>query len=176
MPQCSSAVRPTNGLYLTFYLATTLKSAPLILLSIKMLKCFQVGTDGDGKILNMKGNIYENGGSHCNEHAFPFTEAHLKNCYDSSTWNVKISDVQTDLPTNIYCRAPGTFHAMRACGEILCSVDRASRYIRLKKNQLGAQFIFCIFRQTPLYVSGISIAYHQEVHSMDKTVGTYCSL
>jgi len=31
---------------------------------------------------------------------------------------------------------------------ILCSVDRASRYIRAKKNQLDAQFIFIIFRQT----------------------------
>jgi len=32
-----------------------------------------------------------------------------------------------------------------------------------------------IFLQTPLHVSGVSIAYHQEVHRMDTTVGTYCS-
>jgi len=96
-----------------------------LLLLIKTLKCFQVGTDKDGKILSMKGNIYENAGSHWNEHAFPFTEAHLKNCYDSSTWNVNILDVQTDLPTNIYCRSPGAFHAMQA-QEILCFVDHAS--------------------------------------------------
>ena len=31
---------------------------------------------------------------------------------------------------------------------ILCLVDCASRYIRVKKNQLDAQFIFSIFRQT----------------------------
>jgi hypothetical protein len=31
---------------------------------------------------------------------------------------------------------------------ILCSVDRASRYIGVKKSQLDAQFIFSIFRQT----------------------------
>ena len=77
-----------------------------------MLKCFQVGTDGDGKILNLKGSIYENAGSHWNEQCFIFTEAHLKNCYDPSTWNVEILDVKTDLPTNVYCRSPGTFHAM----------------------------------------------------------------
>jgi hypothetical protein len=88
-----------------------------------MLKCFQVWTDEEGKILCMKGNIYENKGSHCNEPALPFTEPHLKNCYDSSTWNVKIADVLTDLPTNIYCRSPGTFHAMRECGEVSCFVD-----------------------------------------------------
>jgi hypothetical protein len=48
-------------------------------------------------------------------------------------------------------------------------------YIHLKKNQFDAQFIFSIFRQTPLQVSGISIAHHQEVHRMDTTIGTYCS-
>ena len=59
--------------------------------------------------------------------------------------------------------------------EILCFVDRASRYIHSKKTQLYAQFIFSTFRQTPLHVSGISIAHQQEVHHIDTTVGTYCS-
>ena len=35
----------------------------------------------------------------------------------------------------------------------------------LKKRQLDAQFIFSIFRQTALHVSGISIADHQEVQT-----------
>jgi xanthine dehydrogenase molybdopterin-binding subunit B len=86
---------------------------------IKMLKCFQVGTDEDGKILSMKGSISENAGSHWNEHVYQFTESHWKNCYDSSSWNVKISDVKTDLPTNVYCRSPGMSHAMQVCGEVL---------------------------------------------------------
>jgi len=47
--------------------------------------------------------------------------------------------------------------------------------IRLKKNQLDAQFIFSIFRQTPLHVSVVSIAHHQEVRRLDTTFGTYCS-
>jgi len=47
--------------------------------------------------------------------------------------------------------------------------------VYLKKNQLDAQFIFSIFRRTPLYVLGISIAHHQEVHHMATTIGTYCS-
>ena len=45
-------------------------------------------------------------------------------------------------------------------------VDRASRYIHLKKKQRDAQFIFSIFHQTPLHVSGVSTAHHQEVHRM----------
>ena len=55
----------------------------------------------------------------------------------------------------------------------LCSVDCASRYINLKKNQLDAQIIFSIFRQN-LHVSGESTA-HQEVHCVDTTISTYCS-
>jgi len=53
--------------------------------------------------------------------------------------------------------------------------DRASRYIHLKKSQLDAQFVFSIFPHTPLHVSGVSTAHHQEVHRMDTTIGTYCS-
>jgi len=36
----------------------------------------------------------------------------------------------------------------------------------LKENQLGAIFIFSIFLETSLLLSGISTAHHQEVHRM----------
>ena len=55
--------------------------------------------------------------------------------------------------------------------KILCPVDRISRYIHLKKNQHDAQIIFSIFRQTPLHVSGVSVAHHQEVHLARTTEG-----
>jgi len=45
----------------------------------------------------------------------------------------------------------------------------------LKKNQLGAQFIFNILRHTSLHVSHVSTAHHQEVHRSDTKIGTYCS-
>jgi len=38
---------------------------------------------------------------------------------------------------------------------ILCFVDRASRYNRVKKTQIDAQLILSIFRQL-LHVSGVS--------------------
>ena len=44
-----------------------------------------------------------------------------------------------------------------------------------KEKKLDAQFIFSIFLQTHLQVSGVSIAYHQEVNRVVTTVGTYCS-
>jgi hypothetical protein len=48
--------------------------------------------------------------------------------------------------------------------------------IHLKKNQIDAQFIFGILHQTPLHISGVSIAHHQEVHRMDATIATNCCI
>ena len=48
-------------------------------------------------------------------------------------------------------------------------------YFNVKENQLAAQFIFSIFRQTSLRVTGVCIAHHQEVHRMETTIGIYCS-
>jgi len=45
-------------------------------------------------------------------------------------------------------------------------------YCSFEEYPPGAQFIFSIFRQTPLHVSGISLAHHQDVHYMDTTIGT----
>jgi len=36
--------------------------------------------------------------------------------------------------------------------------------IHLKKPQINEQLIFSVIRQKPLHVSGVSLAYYQEVH------------
>ena len=59
-----------------------------------------------------------------------------------------------------------------ACYYILCFVDRASRYNRLKKSQLDAQLILSIFRR-PLHVSGVSRRIIKRYNRMYKTIGTY---
>jgi hypothetical protein len=56
----------------------------------------------------------------------------------------------------------------------LCFVDRASRYNRVKKNQLDAQLIRSIFRQ-PLHVSGVSKPIIRRYNRMYTTTGTYYS-
>jgi len=53
-------------------------------------------------------------------------------------------------------------------------VDCAYRYNRVKKNQLDAQLILCIFRQ-PLYVSDVSRAIIRRYNHMYTTIGTYYS-
>jgi hypothetical protein len=57
----------------------------------------------------------------------------------------------------------------------LCFVHRASRYIRVKKNQLDAQLILSIFRQL-LHVSGVSRPIIRRHNRMDTTFCTYRSL
>jgi len=57
---------------------------------------------------------------------------------------------------------------------ILCFVDCASEYNRVKKNQLDAQLILSIFYQ-PLHVSGISRPTIRKYNSMYTTTGTYYS-
>ena len=56
--------------------------------------------------------------------------------------------------------------------QILCFADRASRYNRVKKNQLEAQHILSIFRQN-LHVSGVSRPIIRRYNSMYTTIGTY---
>jgi len=56
----------------------------------------------------------------------------------------------------------------------LCFVDRASRYNRVKKNQLDAQPILSIFRQ-PLHVSSVCRTIIRRYNRMYTTTGTYFS-
>ena len=58
--------------------------------------------------------------------------------------------------------------------KILCFVDRASRYNRVKKNQLDSQHILSIFRQ-PVHVSGVSRPIIRRYNRMYTTIGAYYS-
>jgi hypothetical protein len=55
---------------------------------------------------------------------------------------------------------------------ILLFVDRASRYNRVMKTQLGTQLISSIFRQR-LLVSGLSRPIIRRYNHMHTTIGTY---
>ena len=57
---------------------------------------------------------------------------------------------------------------------VLCFVDRATQYNRVKKIQLDAQLNLSIFRQ-PLHVSGVSRPIIRRYNHMYTTIGTYYS-
>jgi len=51
-------------------------------------------------------------------------------------------------------------------------INRASRYNRVKKNQLDAHLILSVFRQ-PVHVSGVSSPIIRRYNRMYTTIGTY---
>jgi hypothetical protein len=55
---------------------------------------------------------------------------------------------------------------------VLCFVDHASGYNRVRKNQLDAQLILSIFRQ-PLHVTGVSRPIMRRYNRMYTAIGTY---
>ncbi|XP_049767938.1 uncharacterized protein LOC126101302 [Schistocerca cancellata] len=69
---------------------------------------YEVGVEDDGTIMYLEANTYHNIGDSLNDHPVLFTLANLPNCYDTSTWKVTASVVFTDIPSNTWCRAPGT--------------------------------------------------------------------
>ena len=56
----------------------------------------------------------------------------------------------------------GAHHIFHISG-LRVKVDKT--YSHLKKNQFDAQVIFSVFTQTPLHVSGVSLAHHQGVEA-----------
>jgi hypothetical protein len=78
------------------------------------------------------------------------------------------------FPFNVFCAVlfNPLFAETTAYFWILCFVDHASRYNRVKKNRLDAQLILSIFRKH-LHVSGISRPIIRSYNHMYTTVGTY---
>lgn len=52
--------------------------------------------------------FHDYGTSGKNEPVYMYTRDSLKSCYVTDTWEMSGYMVQTDMPGNCYCRAPGT--------------------------------------------------------------------
>ncbi|XP_017888813.1 xanthine dehydrogenase/oxidase-like isoform X2 [Ceratina calcarata] len=69
---------------------------------------YKIGVNDDGRIQYLNSTYWGNGGSNFNEMQGPAVIEAMQNCYDSSTWTRLGYEAKTDLPSNTYCRAPGT--------------------------------------------------------------------
>ena len=107
----------------------------------------------------------------------------IKRAVHSSSPNCKFSNMSTKYLYKKYrffllsyvknpCKVPNIINV--CAGLILCFVDFASRYNRVKKNHLDAQLILRIFHQ-PLHVSGVSRSIIRGYNPMYTTIGTYYS-
>ncbi|XP_054016678.1 uncharacterized protein LOC128897052 isoform X1 [Hylaeus anthracinus] len=73
---------------------------------------YEVGVDENGRIQYLNSQQWGNAGSNLNEVHAPILAMHLGSCYDTSTWTYKGFEAKTDLPSNTYCRAPGSTEAV----------------------------------------------------------------
>lgn len=69
---------------------------------------YEAGVDASGKVQYLNSKYWCNNGSSVNEGgAGPVSAFYTKVCYELSNWSFQGYDVQTDLPSNTWCRAPG---------------------------------------------------------------------
>ncbi|XP_068630719.1 uncharacterized protein [Battus philenor] len=77
---------------------------------------YEAGVDDNGKIQYLNATIVEDDGCSHNENILSYTAGGFPNCYDTDTFKLNTGSVLTDLPSNTFCRAPGTSEGI-ACIE-----------------------------------------------------------
>lgn len=79
---------------------------------------YEVDIDNNGKIQKLKNNYVEDYGNCFNEPAY-LTTGFFDNCYQSDTFDVIANRIRTDLPSNTWCRGPGTVEGIAMIENIL---------------------------------------------------------
>ncbi|XP_014482532.1 PREDICTED: xanthine dehydrogenase/oxidase-like isoform X2 [Dinoponera quadriceps] len=88
---------------------------------------YEVGVDDDGVIQYLNSTHWGNSGYTFNEaHAF-LAAHHAENCYASDNWTFKGYEARTDLPSNTYCRAPGSTEGLGMIENIMEHIARATK-------------------------------------------------
>ncbi|CAK9818034.1 Indole-3-acetaldehyde oxidase [Anthophora plagiata] len=80
---------------------------------------YEIGVDDNGLIQYWESKHWGNSGCNFNEFHAPLVVEHMKSCYDSSTWSSKGFEAKTDLPSNTWCRAPGSTEAVAMVENIM---------------------------------------------------------
>lgn len=64
-----------------------------------------------GKILNFENEVTVDNGCTNNDNTLQLFEAAIGSCYNSAVWSFHVKTVLTDVPTQTFCRAPGSLEA-----------------------------------------------------------------
>lgn len=80
---------------------------------------YEVDVDGSGKINRLDHTYTHDGGAKVNESFAFLTVEMFKNCYRTDRWNLVGNIARTDVPSNTYCRAPGTSEGMAMIENIM---------------------------------------------------------
>lgn len=80
---------------------------------------YEVGVNNKGRIQYLNSTHWGNAGSCYNEVHAPIVMHHMGSCYDASRWTCDGFEVKTDLPSNTYCRAPGSVEGVSIIENIM---------------------------------------------------------
>ncbi|XP_062708362.1 xanthine dehydrogenase isoform X2 [Aedes albopictus] len=75
---------------------------------IGCLSLYEVDVDSNGVINRLDNTYTHDGGSIVNENISYLTSDMFKNCYRTDNWNLVGNVARTDVPSNTWCRCPGT--------------------------------------------------------------------
>ncbi|XP_072742748.1 uncharacterized protein [Anoplolepis gracilipes] len=96
---------------------------------------YEAGVNDDGVIQYLDSKIWCNNGCSFNEpHTWVVTH-HLASCYAADTWTINGYEVQTDIPSNTYCRAPGSLEGVAISEHLMEHIARVT-----KKDPLQVRF------------------------------------
>ncbi|XP_011694373.1 PREDICTED: xanthine dehydrogenase/oxidase-like isoform X2 [Wasmannia auropunctata] len=92
---------------------------------------YEVGVDNEGVIQYLDSRHWHNAGCNFNDpHAWVVVH-HFESCYSNECWTINGFEVRTDLPSNSYCRAPGSTEGVAMIENIMEHIARV-----LKKDPL----------------------------------------
>ncbi|XP_045484577.1 xanthine dehydrogenase-like [Pieris rapae] len=80
---------------------------------------FEIAVNSEGVIQHNQYQLFEDNGYIVNETLSMLGFDLLNNCYDKVSWDIKLFDATTDMPSNTWCRSPGTLEAVSMAEWIL---------------------------------------------------------
>ncbi|XP_025993326.1 xanthine dehydrogenase/oxidase isoform X2 [Solenopsis invicta] len=88
---------------------------------------YEVAIDNEGVIQSLDSKHWGNAGCNFNEPIAWVTVHHMENCYASDTWTLNGFEVRTDIPSNTYCRAPGSTEGLAMIENIMEHIAAATK-------------------------------------------------
>ncbi|XP_071634820.1 uncharacterized protein [Temnothorax longispinosus] len=93
---------------------------------------YEVGIDDEGVIQYLDSKHWGNCGLNFNDpHAFVVVH-HIGSCYINDNWTLNGYEVRTDLPSNTYCRAPGSTEGVAMTENIMEHIAKVTKKDPLK--------------------------------------------
>ncbi|XP_055348686.1 uncharacterized protein LOC129595643 [Paramacrobiotus metropolitanus] len=80
---------------------------------------YNVGFDDNGKLLGVSCDVYCNTGAYLGSPAITFLYMFAENVYKSDNWKFNLFQCKTNIPSNVFMRAPGSFEAIHFAETIL---------------------------------------------------------